>query len=436
MTGSIDVGASDLGRETQGAGFDGPALVSSTRTGLMSAADKVKLDGIEAGATGDQTPTEILTAIKTVDGAGTGLDADLLDGQHGSYFQQALTNVPGFEIGGSLTGDRNSYIDFHSEDTNADFSARIIRNPGVNGSLSIQSLGTGGITFSTSGSFTLNGSTVWTAANDGAASGLDADLLDGQQGSFYQNATNLNAGTIADARLPVTQTAKTFTGTLTISNSGPMLYMQDVDASAYDFWVHANSNNFYVLVDRNNDGTWEGPHALQLDVANSDAYAFGNLIWTSANDGSGSGLDADMLDGSQGSAVNAVNTVPIRDASGDITTRLFRSEYNSTAGSTGAYFVTQNALGAGADNYLRPIPAASAVADIVAAMGTGAIGTYAMCVVTVASPSLVPGQTIAGSSLKYSNVNQVQTSSVLSGTWRTMGVVGGTGITTLFLRIA
>ncbi|MDQ7829079.1 MAG: hypothetical protein RB146_08795 [Armatimonadota bacterium] len=48
--------------------------------GAMSAADKAKLDGIEAGATADQTAQEILDALKTVDGAGSGLDADLLDG--------------------------------------------------------------------------------------------------------------------------------------------------------------------------------------------------------------------------------------------------------------------------------------------------------------------------------------------------------------------
>lgn len=38
-------------------------------------------------------------------------------------------------------------------------------------------------------------------AVDGASSGLDADLLDGQHGSYYQNAGNLNAGTIPAARI-------------------------------------------------------------------------------------------------------------------------------------------------------------------------------------------------------------------------------------------
>ena len=51
--------------------------------------EKNKLAGVEAGATADQTAAEILTAIKTVDGAGSGLDADLLDGQHASAFATA-----------------------------------------------------------------------------------------------------------------------------------------------------------------------------------------------------------------------------------------------------------------------------------------------------------------------------------------------------------
>lgn len=42
-------------------------------------------------------------------------------------------------------------------------------------------------------------SKIWHEGNDGASSNLDADLLDGQQGSYYLNAANLT-GTLADAR--------------------------------------------------------------------------------------------------------------------------------------------------------------------------------------------------------------------------------------------
>lgn len=59
--------------------------------------------------------SEVLTKIITVDGTGSGLDADLLDGQHGTYYQLKITNpvtgtgtenyIPKWAAGGtSLTG--------------------------------------------------------------------------------------------------------------------------------------------------------------------------------------------------------------------------------------------------------------------------------------------------------------------------------------------
>jgi len=51
-----------------------------------------KLTGIESGATADMTPTEILTAIKTVDGTGSGLDADTLDGYNATDFWKRQDN--------------------------------------------------------------------------------------------------------------------------------------------------------------------------------------------------------------------------------------------------------------------------------------------------------------------------------------------------------
>jgi|SaaInl5LU_22_DNA_1037371.scaffolds.fasta_scaffold05863_2 hypothetical protein len=55
-------------------------ITANTINGRDVTADGDKLDGIEAGATGDQTPAEILSALLTVDGDGSGLDADTLDG--------------------------------------------------------------------------------------------------------------------------------------------------------------------------------------------------------------------------------------------------------------------------------------------------------------------------------------------------------------------
>ena len=55
-------------------------------------ADHSKLDGIESGATADQTASEILTLLKTVDGAGSGLDADTLDGITSGNFLRSNTS--------------------------------------------------------------------------------------------------------------------------------------------------------------------------------------------------------------------------------------------------------------------------------------------------------------------------------------------------------
>jgi hypothetical protein len=41
---------------------------------------------------------------------------------------------------------------------------------------------------------------LWTSRNDGAGSGLDADLLDGQQGTYYNDAANLT-GRVPNANL-------------------------------------------------------------------------------------------------------------------------------------------------------------------------------------------------------------------------------------------
>jgi len=65
--------------------------VASQTDNNFTNADHSKLDGIESGATADQSASEILTLIKTVDGAGSGLDADTLDGISSAAFLRSNT---------------------------------------------------------------------------------------------------------------------------------------------------------------------------------------------------------------------------------------------------------------------------------------------------------------------------------------------------------
>lgn len=73
--------SSDIGSSVQA-----HSTVLDNTTASYTTAEETKLSGIEANATADQTASEILTAIKTVDGFGSGLDADTLDGIEASSF--------------------------------------------------------------------------------------------------------------------------------------------------------------------------------------------------------------------------------------------------------------------------------------------------------------------------------------------------------------
>ena len=65
-----------------------------------------------------------------------------------------LLSQPGIEVGSGITGNANSYIDFHSSHPLIDNDARIIRATGVNGTLGITNQGTGAIVMTASSGVT------------------------------------------------------------------------------------------------------------------------------------------------------------------------------------------------------------------------------------------------------------------------------------------
>lgn len=73
--------------------------VLGTVNGRDIADDGLKLDGIEPGATADQTATEILNLLLTVDGDGSGIDADSVDGYSASEILDAAANNAASLIG-------------------------------------------------------------------------------------------------------------------------------------------------------------------------------------------------------------------------------------------------------------------------------------------------------------------------------------------------
>ena len=74
-------------------------ITANTVNGRDITADGNKLDTIDENATDDQTASEILTALLTVDGAGSLLDADLLDGSHKSDILADAANAAAAQVG-------------------------------------------------------------------------------------------------------------------------------------------------------------------------------------------------------------------------------------------------------------------------------------------------------------------------------------------------
>jgi hypothetical protein len=268
------------------------------------------------------------------DGAGSGLDADLLDGIGSASFLRS-------DVSGSVAVGRK--ISFYSnaaiESTASDqatlevFQTTVGADAfmqfhvggdhatyfGLDGSTNDLAVGgwskgankykifhEGNSTAFTSADHTkLNGIETSATADQTAAqilaklktvdvngtAGVNAGTFDGLDSSKYLRSDGF------DQFSGLTGTDLTVTGSAMISNTAPSLRLNDTTTGADDFWLHANSNNFYVLADRDDNGSHETPHPLQLEADTNKGYIFGGEVWTSANDGAGSGLDADLLDG-------------------------------------------------------------------------------------------------------------------------------------------
>jgi len=225
---------------------DGNLTLSGTVDGRDIATDGTKLDGIESGATADQTASEILTAIKTVDGAGSGLDADLIDGVHGPFVKDTGTDFNG------------QYPMVVRTAANAIYSNAGIQYTGSTDTLDV------------SGSINIAGNRVLTVNDEGSGNGLDADTVDGLHASEFlrSNATD------------------TF-------NCNGNVFQFDFDTSG------RNSISF----NRNGTRYWQFLHDnsgqdFNVDrVTGSGSFKVdGNRVLTTADEGSGSGLDADTVD--------------------------------------------------------------------------------------------------------------------------------------------
>ena len=297
------------------------------------------------------------------DGSGSGLDADLLDGQHGSYYAPAshshsLTLSGDVSGSGSVSGtisvtvnnDSHSHSNYmpvsrSASQSSDSFGTYILskddggfvgsKPPGSHNGVGMMTLHTHTGNYysqlaldtsqnqlwlrSANNTSTFGGWTeIWASNNDGSGSGLDADLLDGQDGSYYAAASHshpylpLSGGTVTGAtslRAGGTHLGNHEFASASGTSTGYADAGIEIREGAYGstasysaprlafHWGGVVASNISIdtagaILIRNNPGT-----AYENLKANN-FYANGtNIVWNAGNDGSGSGLDADLLDG-------------------------------------------------------------------------------------------------------------------------------------------
>ena len=268
-----------------GAGIDvtGDITVTGTVDGRDVAADGTKLDGIEAGSTGDQTAAEILTAIKTVDGTTSGLDADLLDGQEGTYYLDFTnaTNLPDPQIDVAITGKVTG-----------------------TGTTTLTDLGNGTISITAE-----LANTAVTAGQYGGSSAIPVITID------------------EDGRITLASTAAVLgVSDLDWHSANTTLQLTTNDGSVFNADIHQFGEldiNGNITISGTVDGRDVSTDGAKLDLieasATADQTAAEILAALITVDGTGTNLDADLLDGQHASDIIAAATAAAAGGINDAT---------------------------------------------------------------------------------------------------------------------
>ena len=324
-----------------GAGIDvtGDVTVSGTVDGRDIAADGLKLDNIEAGATADMSNNEILAGIKTVDGSGSGLDADLLDGQEGTYYLDygnftntpyVITNTEIIEVilnnDGQFSGIDADFLDGANSAYYLDYT-NFTNTPVQRSNNDILQI---------------------ILDNDGSLSTLDADLLDGEEGTYYLNFDNFT--NIPDPDIDVTLTGKvTGTGTTTLTDlaSGSITITTELANTAVVAGSYGGGTSIPVITVDEDGRLTAVTTASVAGITGTAWYSANNTFQVNTGDGSSynaiiSDFDANVNFGAGIDVtgnITVTGTVDGRDIAGD-GSKLDGIEVGATADQTPSEILT------------------------------------------------------------------------------------------------
>ena len=215
-------------------------------------------------------------------------------------------------------------------------------------------------------------SSVETIANsklDATAKAADSNLLDGIDSSAFLRS---NANDSASGNITFSGTI-THTGNLVVQGTSPTMSFLDTNAE-HDFYIHVNSNNFYVLRNTNTAenlvGTgWDSPHPMQIESDTNSVYFFGNKL-NSAAYAATTAFDSAGSAAAVSTALNERIDTEVFGAIGDVAGTI---PTNNNQLTNGAGYATTSYVNTAVSNLVASAPAAlDTLNELAAALGDDA----------------------------------------------------------------
>ena len=274
---------------------------------------------------------------------GTASNADKLDDLNSTQFLRS-------DIDTTLTGEFN----FADDNTGVNWAASAITIKGsdVDAKLELTTRSNDETVFKAGAAETLKidpsantlgltylGNTVWHAGNHGSGSGLNADQLDGFDHTDFLkvNAKAVDSDLLdgLDSTAFLQRTGGVMTGNIEFSDSNEGLRFAPNSDTATIKYINGGVGDTDARLEfqtQNNDFNafrWThnptGTTVVELmklvnnDTANGLTYR-GNTVWHAGNDGAGTGLDADTVDGLHAADFLPVNGKAVNSALADFAT--------------------------------------------------------------------------------------------------------------------
>jgi hypothetical protein len=325
-------------------------------------------------------------------------DADTVDGIQASSFLRSDANdshsgiltLDVVEIGNEVRFPTNTSL------TDVSLTHTTDQDTGFNWS------GSNAVNYVSGGVLKYNLNNVWHSGNDGTGSGLDADLLDGRQPPTNWAATAQTYTTIASGEWDLPTGSSVFSKADSVGGPSDDGYWfvtgrRDTGGGYSGIYTSHSDGNFYVGYSLTNN-------------ANPTWYKG----WTAGNDGAGSGLDADLLDGQEGSYYlnyNNLSNVPTIPGNPAITSN--GSTPSLASGITAAE--VRSLIGAGTSSFDGTYGSIT---------GTPTIPANPAITTNGSTPSLASGITAA----EVRSLIGAGTSSLALGTTSTTALAGNTSI--------